>query len=779
MHTVTKSESFVSKAIRELTCLSEAQLQADIVEPLLRSLGFENVRDNSGREEKGKDLVATKTSELGRSKLYAIQIKKTKLSGSVGTNKSLGSLFLQLRQAQNEEVIDPVTNVKRSPDGCVFITPYPVSPATWEKFLSESKDLNRHNIEFIDGSRLLDLVRSHLPGFLEHFSMEVRYRYQLDRDLSRIPESTLAFGLGTELLIEHIYIDISMDSGDKLLDRLATYPIWLQGSKLLIAKHAELSRLEELSSWWGAKAEIIDPPIATNEQDERNISELRQQIRRKGKEKVIQLSLDPLLVTIQRKCRDSLINLADINSNLSDEECTRIAKNFVELKENLRDFRDLPLVFDYWIYLVRESYEQGWSKPSIGFLPHLLGKIDCNKYVLGGPGAGKTTLLRVLAQDLARKSDRVLPIFLPLLMVKQHTEVGLTLACVQQLENEGYRLGHEKSTDNTFESLAQKGAIHLFLDGLDEVGTKARKLMDAIEKIAARYPRCRITLSCRSTFDIEPFRGALELKLVPFTDKQLQLFVAKWFTAQPSSYSSIQKWLKKNIEMRRAARIPLIAALLCSLYRVGAQMPSTEVELYERRFELLLGRWEHAKGIRHQNADLIKRYWKFITEMGFRMHFNERRSMNMSSAIELAEAYFSKKYHHEPVQMVVDCLERGILEYDRSGGISFGHLTYQEYLTARKLSSENDIAFIFEKITRSWWLNTLRFYAAIKEDISALLRFAINNDCSGKTASTILELLSFAPWSDRIEVEELRKIADFKTESSFNSVAWGGPERRT
>jgi len=149
---------FKSIAIDRLLSFSEKKLQAEIIEPLLHALGFENVRDNSGPEERGKDIVATKRSEFGQTKLYGIQIKKKKFTGVVDSKESLGNLFVQLKQARDEEVVDPTTNVKRSPDCCIFFTPYPISPTVWDKFHKFSQELSRENIEIIDGSRLMDLI---------------------------------------------------------------------------------------------------------------------------------------------------------------------------------------------------------------------------------------------------------------------------------------------------------------------------------------------------------------------------------------------------------------------------------------------------------------------------------------------------------------------------------------------------------------------------------------------------------------------------------------------
>ena len=83
--------TYESAVLEALTNMSEYDLQHRIIEPLLRLNDFQDVRDQSGRGEKGKDLSAIKY-ELGKPKLYAIQIKKIKLTGKSSGNKSLNNL---------------------------------------------------------------------------------------------------------------------------------------------------------------------------------------------------------------------------------------------------------------------------------------------------------------------------------------------------------------------------------------------------------------------------------------------------------------------------------------------------------------------------------------------------------------------------------------------------------------------------------------------------------------------------------------------------------------
>jgi hypothetical protein len=243
----------------------------------------------------------------------------------------------------------------------------------------------------------------------------------------------------------------------------------------------------------------------------------------------------------------------------------------------------------------------------------------------------------------------------------------------------------------------------------------------------------------------------------PFNENQLDLFLKKWFSSQPSSLVETKSWLKKNERINISARNPLVAALLCSLFHIGAEMPTTEVELYERRFDLLLGKWEQAKGVRRLPASIRKRYWQFITELAFDLHVLKIRTTSVSEACDTAERFFYSKYHRKPYDMVLDCVQRGVLEFDVHGKLSFGHFTNQEFLVGRWLVIENNLDFILEKIEDIWWYNAIKFYSASKEDISSLIRHAI---ISGKNdyiiADNLLELSKIAPMTDNNALSDLQ-----------------------
>jgi hypothetical protein len=114
-------DNYTVAAIAELTTMSEMELQARVVEPMLRQMGFSHVRDVSGANDRGKDLIAIK-EEFGRPKLYAVQLKKLQATGKHTESVALTHVMVQLRQTMTEPVIDPSTNSYRVPDRCIFIS---------------------------------------------------------------------------------------------------------------------------------------------------------------------------------------------------------------------------------------------------------------------------------------------------------------------------------------------------------------------------------------------------------------------------------------------------------------------------------------------------------------------------------------------------------------------------------------------------------------------------------------------------------------------------------
>jgi hypothetical protein len=135
-----------------------------------------------------------------------------------------------------------------------------------------------------------------------------------------------------------------------------------------------------------------------------------------------------------------------------------------------------------------------------------------------------------------------------------------------------------------------------------------------------------------------------------------------------------------------------------------------------------------------------------------------RRSTTFGEALKLAETYYSKDSHSDARGLLQDCVRRGLLAWDDSGGLSFGHLTYQEYLAAEWLAERNPRTFIWSRLLTPWWSKVLQFYAARKMDITFLVREGLRYRGESASMERVLALVKLAPLTSRKSVDQLRRL---------------------
>ena len=822
---------YLGVTIQALTRLSESELQAHVVEPILRSEGFSHVRDNSGAGEHGKDLIAVKT-ECGRTKLYAIQIKKLRISGRVTSSASLTNLINQLSQTALEPVVDPSTNNRRPPDRTLFITPYPVKRQALESALRRLRDLEQRDITIIDGPNLVDLILQHnLSDIIVSIAdAELHYRISTAIAVNRITEAA-AFSLSKDLDLDHMYVDISCHPLMAQIFAFANSTCKKSGTEFIKVQSEIYGSLSEALRTWERHANVcVLTNIGTAQTPGKIESEWLTQVRDQPLNK---LSEDIEAFSSTAATLSDQIRICEEEIHIYEDEIRRVefeklkmtpygekADNLRvrELQSKLRELQsqagDIRLKIEHCRQQERAlkqskylsvdfgaffksaispcaEYSSGLAKladrhmgtkeatrlvvaghpvsrllsnrtltelikPRFDqYLALLSGDSECTKnlyrlpssrlsvvrwrvFVSGMPGGGKTTLLRRVFQLVAGKESTPIPVFLPLLLVDWDDERGLLDACRQEMSNCGLRL-----TEKALNSKLKEGGLWLFLDGLDETGQQMARAFAAIQQVAQDYPRLPIMVSCRSTVDIDGWDEALNIRLEPFDDRQLQEFFQNWFDSEPTSFAGILDWLDANKKMKEAARTPLIAALLASLYRADADLPATEVELYGERFDLLITKWDRVKGIEPVPVKVRRKYLHFLGELAGAMHSRGLRSMPHEEANELAENWVDGKYFRDGRALILDCVRRGLLLRGVMDELSFGHLTYQEFMTARWLHSRSDFKQVWKLLTEVWWDKALKFYAAIAGNIEPLVTYAMEADLAemGRARSSRFEKL--------------------------------------
>ena len=356
-------------------------------------------------------------------------------------------------------------------------------------------------------------------------------------------------------------------------------------------------------------------------------------------------------------------------------------------------------------------------------------------------------MLRRLAQELVREQSKQLPLFVPLIKTRAGEEDNLIHACMTELALHGFQAKKREISRDEFISLAKAGKFRLFLDGLDELGSNSKSMLRMVDDFSREHELCPIIVTCRDTFKIS-WGHALTVALRPLSDQQIEQFVRNWFTAEPSSQEGLLAWLETNPKIREATRTPIVAGLMCSLYSAKAEMPSSEIELYERRFELLLGKWDQAKHIPPLPAQMQKTYQHFLMKPAFHMHTNRVRAIERTEALPIAKEYSVVPYLRNSGELMEDCIQRGLLESETLGGLSFGHLTYQEYLAARWLVQDNDVRYVWSVLLGPWWLQTVDFYATINGDLTRLIKHAMKYETVGELFDRICHLAKLAPFTN-------------------------------
>lgn len=444
--------------------------------------------------------------------------------------------------------------------------------------------------------------------------------------------------------------------------------------------------------------------------------------------------------------------------------------------------------------------------------------------VIGDPGCGKTTLFSYLAITYARDRQNspglvfqrlglyesgYLPISIPLrdfghFLSNEHPDSsldgpGLLLSYIHKYFSNQLILLPE---DYFLKELENNNTVVL-LDGLDEVANPSirQRVARIIEKFVFRYPENRFVVSCREVGYDGPFRIGAEFalaKILEFTPDEVRKFISNWTRAVETtlSGSSSQDVLRladeqashliRSIESNRniseLAINPLLLTVIALVHRYRATLPERRSELYEEAVEVLLSRWDEAKGI--DNISTIGRKLDagdrraILEPVALWMHEQRRREIELPELYSLLKPIFRFTADTDDkgsIKLIDNFLsiisERSGLLIERGLGIySFAHLTFQEYLAARAITDrEDNLAYSVDKIDDPWWREVILLEAGClstqgRRRVSELIRSILySNLIADRPSFSSLILASECVYDvgyARIENNVLQEIKD-------------------
>jgi len=312
--------------------------------------------------------------------------------------------------------------------------------------------------------------------------------------------------------------------------------------------------------------------------------------------------------------------------------------------------------------------------------------------IYGKPGSGKTTFLKHCAMkcSLGGFHPELIPVFVTLKHFAEYEGCPPLVAYIQ----------HQWNGNPNTETALREGRALILLDGLDEVRdddfTRVRK---AVEEAAITFSRCILAITCRIAAREYLFPGFTEVEMADFGEEQIEKFAKLWFAAQGEERRAkafLQK-LKHNAPIFGLASSPLLLTLLLLVYQDRNDFYGTRAELYRDGLDVLLRKWDGKRAIERDRPYglTVSSMEILLEEIAYRRflaadYFFDQEDLERQIATFFAERDLLKDGDELVAEKVLNSIEShlGLLAQRAVRVFSFSHLTFQEYLTARRLSTK-------------------------------------------------------------------------------------------
>ncbi|MGE0827643.1 MAG: restriction endonuclease, partial [Candidatus Binatia bacterium] len=140
--------------------MKEDELRTDVLIPLFRAMGFQDVHHHHGGSgERGKDIIMWRPEGLRERVNYAVVAKADKISGKTSGNSSIGEVRFQIEQCFNEPYADPRTTKEEKIERCWVVSSKDIKKEAKEAIKGNLEKSNLDKItDFIDGDQLWELI---------------------------------------------------------------------------------------------------------------------------------------------------------------------------------------------------------------------------------------------------------------------------------------------------------------------------------------------------------------------------------------------------------------------------------------------------------------------------------------------------------------------------------------------------------------------------------------------------------------------------------------------
>jgi hypothetical protein len=299
-----------------------------------------------------------------------------------------------------------------------------------------------------------------------------------------------------------------------------------------------------------------------------------------------------------------------------------------------------------------------------------------------------------------------------------------------------------------WERQLERGRCLVMLDGLDEVARADDRLAVAewIGRQVASHPDNHFVVTSRSYDLLGPLAVQADVLVArPFTAKQVQLFLDRWYLAAErhatgasgrtagravqlrarESADRLNSLLQANSALHDLAVNPLLLTMIATAHRYRGALPGSRADLYGEICQVLLSRRAQAKDLPELLSWPAKQ--TLLASLAYQMMRDHASDLPAARVLEILGPQLERYSSSVTGEEFLDNVARNGLLAEVEGRYAFTHLTFQEYLAARHVSANSDLVkSLVDSVSDPWWHETILLYAATA-DASPIVRACLDS----------------------------------------------------
>lgn len=717
------------ESIKHLQAMFEDCLTKEIIVPLLSAIGFEGIRIEHGPAERGKDLLFWRQDPFGGKEWYACQVKGPGLTGSAAGSDSLRTVINQLQQACDTPFCDTDGN-EIFVSKCLLITSSVLSPSARESVMGLlAKQRAALFTRIVDAPELVSLIKAYKPSLLMPWEENLsNYCHRLEETF-RLHLDYKALGLQEQPVIEDLYIDM-----DLVLENEVLYVRpWDRDSKYVAAfepeEEATLLRIQRaLRAHCSVSIQISERIKTITKMVElgKGALGIKQAIPAREIKEHIRTGFDVDYADLAKQFSQCISDLKErkiygskIDNRFSDGDLAVAIRT-------LRIIRTISPCLSRFDKFMSAQLRPGFQEFRLNSKadPCFLFEKMPRSWLLGHAGTGKSTLCRHHTFTLARSlniGDRhsLIPVIIQLCSYNESLG-SLKDVILSTLEHYGMDVGSMPIKD-----LLRDGRFLIFLDGYDEIptGNKRNALLSHLSEFEQKYRENHIVVTSRYVDIPMQCTGYFQYHTALFTNEQIIDFCNKWFRNDRDKSERMRKLITSSETFRVLCKNPLYLTLVAALMQNNRPIPERRVEIYRERFDLLLHKWDYARGVfRNKYEGELKLL--LLKKLAFSLHQRALRVFHFDDFAGVAGKWLPYKFQDAHIRKEIFnelVHNNALIRQIEEDVFDFGHLSFQEYLVALEIVDSRDHEIIYRRHGQEWWRHVCLLACGIMRNADEVL----------------------------------------------------------